>query len=278
VKRVFISFSLERSRELALILRNWLPDVIQQVQPWVSHEDIEKGQRWAAEVSRHLDGSTEGLICVTPENQAKPWLNFEAGALAKSLDDTRVRPVLLGLKSTDVDGPLAQFQATNATDQKDMFRLIDSINSGCPQPLDPQRLVNAFARTWDDYFKRVCELEKAGPAAPRIRPAEDMTREVLDLVRSMSRAGSSKEQEQRFKSLRRRRIDPSEDVVVGGEPFVRAVSHRLLGPGVIIEALPDLRTADGSLVVLVDFGRSGPAVVNFGELSIQQGMRFEAGD
>uniref|UniRef100_UPI001C84E834 TIR domain-containing protein n=1 Tax=Paractinoplanes polyasparticus TaxID=2856853 RepID=UPI001C84E834 len=82
MKRVLISFSQERSRELALVLRSWLPDVIQQVQPWVSHEDIEKGQRWAAEISRHLDGSTEGLICVTPENQAKPWLNFEAGALA----------------------------------------------------------------------------------------------------------------------------------------------------------------------------------------------------
>lgn len=77
----------------------------------------------------------------------EPWLNFEADALAKSLDEGRVRPVLLDLQSSDVVGPLAQFQATIATDYQDMQKLFSSLNVACTVPLDKARLQRAFDRT-----------------------------------------------------------------------------------------------------------------------------------
>jgi hypothetical protein len=82
----------------------------------MSSEDIDKGQRWASEVGTKLGGLDQGILCVTTENIHESWLNFEAGALVKSLDEARVHPIPLGLKSSDVVGPLALFQAAVATD------------------------------------------------------------------------------------------------------------------------------------------------------------------
>jgi hypothetical protein len=52
--KVFISHSGKRSHAVALTLRQWLPDVIQSVKPWLSSEDIEAGARWGNEVTSSL--------------------------------------------------------------------------------------------------------------------------------------------------------------------------------------------------------------------------------
>lgn len=77
--RVFISWSKQISQDLALILYRWLPDVINRLEPWMSSEDISKGQRWGTEVGAGPDDTSQGIICVTRENMKEPWLSFEAG-------------------------------------------------------------------------------------------------------------------------------------------------------------------------------------------------------
>ena len=49
----------------------------------MSSEDISAGVRWQYLISEALEGSSVGILCVTRENQSAPWLNFEAGAIAK---------------------------------------------------------------------------------------------------------------------------------------------------------------------------------------------------
>jgi len=96
-------------------LREWLPLIMNEVKPFLSSTDIEKGQRWNSEVAARLDSSDVGIICVTPASLHSDWLLFEAGALAKNLSNALVCPLLVDLKQSDVTGPLSQFQLTLAT-------------------------------------------------------------------------------------------------------------------------------------------------------------------
>jgi len=85
--KVFITFSGERSRSVASALHRWIPRVLQSVAPWLSEEDIQKGKRWRPEVAKALSETHFGILCLTPDNLLSPWIHFEAGALAKSIED-----------------------------------------------------------------------------------------------------------------------------------------------------------------------------------------------
>lgn len=187
---LFLSWSKPQSHHVALLLHSWIPDIIQQVRPWMSSENIDKGQRWALEVGSRLDIGSQGIICITRENFSEPWLNFEAGALAKSLSEGRVRPVLFDLRPAEVKGPLSQFQATVASNKADMHKLIRSLNEQCADPLDEARLAKAFEKGWKDFEQG---LTRVPPAAldietPPIRSVDDMMREILERVRDMQRS------------------------------------------------------------------------------------------
>jgi hypothetical protein len=45
--RVFISWSQERSRIVARALYDWLPAIIQSLEPWMSSADIGAGVQWS---------------------------------------------------------------------------------------------------------------------------------------------------------------------------------------------------------------------------------------
>ena len=59
-------------------------------------------------MAARLAAAKAGIICVTPSNLEAPWILFEAGALSKTLENTFVCPLLIGLEPADVSGPLAQ--------------------------------------------------------------------------------------------------------------------------------------------------------------------------
>ena len=125
--KVFISWSGKRSQTLAQALREWIPLVLHNVEPWLSEADIEAGDRWAEEVAKELADANFGIICVTRENVGSPWVLFEAGALAKSMQGSKVIPLLLDLEFRDITGPLAQFQAKKV-EKAGIGEVIHSIN------------------------------------------------------------------------------------------------------------------------------------------------------
>ena len=154
---VFISWSGDRSGKVAEALRDWLPNVIQSVTPFMSASDIEKGSRWPNDLAIHLEKSQFGLVCLTPENLGAPWLLFEAGALSKSMDNSRVVPYLYGVSQTLLQGPLAQFQAASAT-RTSTLEVIKSINEASGESgLEPTRVEHAFDTWWpklEDTFTK----------------------------------------------------------------------------------------------------------------------------
>lgn len=185
--KVFISWSGERSKFVAAKLRDWLPDVIQDVEPWMSASDIDAGARWGQSVQEELSESRFGIICVTNDNQTAPWILFEAGALAKTINDTFVCPYLIGLESSGLEaGPLTQFQAKTATEEGTLD-LLRTLNKSMKEAgLTDEKLDRAFKRWWPDLKDALSSIPPVQNPATK-RPREDMIEEILVDTREIKR-------------------------------------------------------------------------------------------
>lgn len=167
--KIFISWSGETSRSIAQALREWLPRIIQSVDPWTSDQDIQSGARWGAEIARRLTETNFGIVCVTPDNHDRPWLMFEAGALSKAVDEARVCPYLFGLSSSQLQGPLVQFQA-KAADKDGTRRLVLDINRAIERPINENLLLESFDLWWP---RLEAVLQQIPVPASTERPAQD---------------------------------------------------------------------------------------------------------
>ena len=185
--KVFLSWSGEQSRELAEVLRDWLPAVLQSIRPFFTPSDIEKGARWNKDISQELEASSFGIFCLTKENLTKPWIMFEAGALSKRIDTSKVCPVFFGVDSADLEGPLVQFQAAPFS-EPEIRKLIRTLNAGLgDQKLEDSVLNSVFEMWWPKLNERVAKLmeKHAGNSnnTPATRSDRDLLEEVLQLAR-----------------------------------------------------------------------------------------------
>lgn len=185
--QIFISWSGEKSRQIGEAFRHWLPDVIQSVQPYFTPDDVAKGQRWGAEIAENLQISKFGLFCLTAENLTAPWLLFEAGAVSKDSRNGKVCPLLFGVDSAQLSGPLLQFQATPYS-RDEVFKFLKAVNADTKIPLNEIQLSRAFDRCWSELDEKIRAILRAEvpDQLPSPRSLEDMVEEMLSIVRPMS--------------------------------------------------------------------------------------------
>jgi len=187
--QVFISWSGDRSRAIAELLDEWIQCVLQAMRPWMSSKDIDRGSLWFSEISDQLKDTKIGIICLTKDNLNKPWILFEAGALAKGLTSARVCTFLIDLETTDVGNPLAQFNHT-MPDREGLYELVRTLNSSLGEKsLREKVLEQVFNTYWpqfNDGFKKALDNHKADEHIPA-RSEESLLSEVLRTVRSLDR-------------------------------------------------------------------------------------------
>lgn len=245
--KVFISWSGEPSRSIADALRKWLPGVLQAVRPYFSPDDIAKGARWEGEISKELAASRIGLLILTPENTDAPWLLFEAGALAKNLEKSKVCPLLFGIEPTDVKGPLVQFQSAKF-EADEIKRVVKMINVELAENgLDPGVLDQVFDMWWPKLETEINATLKKRPdkKGEQARSERDLLEEVLGLTRSILKSSPDNNE---------RRIHPGavEDLVSSYRQLAETIrryrapelvemARRMSGP---IEYMSD-RVSDG---------------------------------
>jgi hypothetical protein len=188
--KIFVSWSKPTSHKIALAIRDWLPLVVTSAKPWVSSEDIAKGTRGSKAIMEELNGTGQGVVCVTRQNLKEPWLHFEAGALAGH-SDPRVRTLLFDLEPHDVAGPLWDFQHTVLNDEEDMLRFVNSVNEVCTAPLSDRQINKLFASFWPELADQLNEIREheADDATNKgpVRNQDELIAETLDRVRSMER-------------------------------------------------------------------------------------------
>jgi len=156
--KIFISWSGDRSNRIAEVLKKWIRNVIQSVEPFVSSEDISKGARWSTNIAEELQNTNFGILCVTKDNYQQPWLLFEAGALSKTLEKTFVVPLLFDLEPSDLsNSPLLQFQAASFS-KDEIKKLIETINNANKNKLESNELDEAFDLWYPQLEKVLYEI------------------------------------------------------------------------------------------------------------------------
>ncbi|MCG4284455.1 toll/interleukin-1 receptor domain-containing protein [Lacticaseibacillus paracasei] len=149
---IFLSWSKDWSHELSQAFRDWVPLVLQESSPFMSSTDIDLGTRWNDKINNQLEKSTVGILFLTPENIDSPWLNFEAGALSKSIgSESKIIPISFGSGDLTVKiskTPLKQFQSLLHPDKKGFNSLITTLNTSMENSLSEKQLKTTFEMWW----------------------------------------------------------------------------------------------------------------------------------
>jgi TIR domain len=186
---VFISWSGERSRLVGNLLGEWLQCVIQALEPWMSDKDIDRGSLWFSEIANQLKDTTIGIICLTQENKNKPWILFEAGALAKGLSSNRVCTLLIDLEPSDIQDPLAQFNHT-VPDKDGMWRLVRTLNNALGENRMKDNIIErVFETYWPQFKEEFDKILNDTPQSNHIekRSNDEILSELLYVTRRLDK-------------------------------------------------------------------------------------------
>jgi hypothetical protein len=111
------------------------------------------------------------------------WLNFEAGALAKVVDEARVVPLLHKVPFADVARPLGMFMA-KPLDEKGVKETLIAINNSLPE--DDRRATAAldgiFKAMWPELKEKLNRVQDTS-GEPEPRDSREILEEILGLVR-----------------------------------------------------------------------------------------------
>jgi hypothetical protein len=185
--KVFMSWSGQTSKAVAELLATWAKCVVQATQPWISTSGIDRGAVWFSTISEELNTTSVGVICLTHENKNKPWILFEAGALAKGLVNSRVCTFLIDLAPQDLESPLSQFNHTSH-DREGLMSLAVTLNASVGTPLPANILEQVFNSHWDWFHATFNEILTAHPQAepPQPRTQDSILNELLENSRSIN--------------------------------------------------------------------------------------------
>jgi hypothetical protein len=184
--KIFISWSGKRSKYIAETLCNWLEQVLQAVEPWIS-TDIEKGKRWSFEIANKLKESKVVIICLTKDNLESNWLHFEAGAVANN-EDSYVCTFLFDISEANIKEPLSQFQNTK-NEETDILKLLNTINNKIGKTGGKSLKETSLESVFRTFYPQLKErLEKTPESSDKdVDPRSDreIFEESLQILRSI---------------------------------------------------------------------------------------------
>ena len=128
--------------------------------------------------------SSFGIVCITSENVNSPWVLFEAGALAKSLDTSKVIPLLFDLEFSDISGPLAQFQAKKLVRQG-VWEVVQSIQMSSDKRIGDDVVRKLFDALWPQLEQQLGQVPGRPAEERAARPQQEVLEELVASVRSV---------------------------------------------------------------------------------------------
>jgi len=159
--------------------------IVNAFNPWLSRTSIDKGAAWSTELMSALTTAKAGIVCLTPSNLLEPWILFEAGAIAKTVTEKPLAcTLLIGLKSSDLSGPLTLFQDTKLT-RDDLLHLIKTLNNAAGKGgVKEAQVEKTFDLVWPKLKEKLDNLPPDEPTDRPVRSEGEMIEEILDTLRT----------------------------------------------------------------------------------------------
>jgi len=191
--KIFVSWSGPAEQLVAEALKTALPNICAaDVEVFVSSKSIAKGVIGTAVIEAKLSGSDYGLVLVSQANQGAPWLMYEGGWLASTLERP-VATICLDLRPSDLTTPLSPRQATVFVEE-DMRELLRQIVEVANPSMSDRTFDVLFASAWPDIDKSWSPGSNAASAAPH-RTDSDMLAELVERVRRIEERDLSRKAE-----------------------------------------------------------------------------------
>lgn len=164
---LFISWSGKLSHDVGSILSDWIQCVSPTINTFLSSSDIVAGSRWSDTIARQLENCQMGVICITSENINSSWINFEAGALSKNIEQSSVIPILINVSNEDLKkSPLSQFQTLNFSNEN-ILKLVELICKIGNDEISSDR-IQKIHETWFPVLKKklgILDIQKPEQAS-----------------------------------------------------------------------------------------------------------------
>ncbi|MBT2521809.1 TIR domain-containing protein [Arthrobacter sp. ISL-28] len=185
--KVFISWS-KNSRDAGRAVSTAVSEIFAPVVTTFISQEIRAGSRALEEIDDALDNTDFGIICLTRSNQTEQWINYEAGALSRQVENKRQRMgvLLVDFESVDeVNSPMNIFQCKMATLQG-FSELMLSLNELSPN-VKEDTLSKRINLVWPDVEKEIQAVKEAKPQEDLpdvpVKTADDKLDELLSLVK-----------------------------------------------------------------------------------------------
>jgi len=188
--KIFISWSGPRSGAVAEALNEYLPLINNSFCPWLS-ENMPKGSRSTTEIAEALAEARAGIICLTPNNLKEPWILYEAGGVAKTVEKPLACTLLIDLEPSEVSKPLGDFQHTLLKDpekrEKQLLALVRTLNKALKEAaMEDAQLVKAFNLCWPKLKEKFEKLPKDGLTDAPHRKESEVLEELVATVKYLS--------------------------------------------------------------------------------------------
>jgi tetratricopeptide (TPR) repeat protein len=120
--------------------------------------------RWIVTQVREVDTA---FILLTPSSIQKPWVIWEAGAVAgaafatESAEQRRVYPISYGVTGTQVPSPFARTQLISGTDPNDVLKLVDDLFERFGKNLSPIEIKRFGEKISPSIEKYISDVSRA---------------------------------------------------------------------------------------------------------------------
>ncbi|MCR9270241.1 MAG: toll/interleukin-1 receptor domain-containing protein [Hyphomonadaceae bacterium] len=180
---VFISWSGEKSREVARAFHVLLRFSLSTERVNLSEEFIRQGKVWFDELTKAIADSTFCVVIATPDSFKSPWVQFEAGAIWRTSQENSVSALLVHLNVDDIrETPLSSFQNTQC-DANNVLSLVKKIKQALSIDVGDDVIERNFVGAWREFEQIVTKIDfgEAGESvSSEPRDASDLIEEKLE--------------------------------------------------------------------------------------------------